>query len=301
MAWRTLLITKPGYLSFQHQALLIKQDEGQAKVALEDIAAVVLDNSQLVLSGQLLSALAERNIALITVNETHTPNGILTGYLPHSRNLQIIRRQMALGKVNKKRLWQTIIQQKIRNQASVLKITASFSEAQRLDVLATKVKSGDPLNHEAQASQIYFKALFGKGFVRRHETFINAALNYGYSIVRSLITRQLVGYGFLPILGLHHSSEQNAFNLADDLFEPYRPHVDYTVMQLLKTSDAVDEKLTTEHKAMLVEILHKDITRIDAEIISGVSSVLALIEATVISLSQRLIDGQSHLVLPGEV
>lgn len=301
MAWRTLLITRPGYLSFKHQAMLIKQDEGAAKVTLEDISAVILDNEKIVISGQLLSALAERNIALITVDETHLPNGVLTSYLPHSRTLQVIRRQMVLGKVVKKRLWQTIIQQKIRNQASVLKAVSAYSEAKRLDAFVSKVKSGDPFNHEAQASQVYFKTLFGKNFVRREESFINAALNYGYSIIRSLIARQLVGYGFLPILGLRHSSEQNAFNLADDLFEPYRPHVDITVVELLKNNDIGQNKLTAQHKSMLVEMLHKDIVRVDSGELSGESSILALIEATVISLSQRLIDEESTLVLPGEV
>ncbi|MDX1352039.1 MAG: type II CRISPR-associated endonuclease Cas1 [Thiomicrorhabdus sp.] len=301
MAWRTLLITRPGYLSYKQQAMVIKQDEGEAKIALEDIAAIVLDNAQITITAQLLSALANQNIALISVDNTHTPNGIFLSYLPHSRALKVLRRQMELGKVHKKQLWQTIIQQKIRNQASVLKSIEAYSEAILLENMANKVKSGDPQNHEAQASQKYFKTVFGKGFIRRNESIINAALNYGYSIIRSAIARQLVAYGFLPALGLQHKSEQNSFNLADDLIEPYRPYIDYTVIQLIKGIASEQKNLTTEMKAVLVEILHKDVLRIEATQELGESTILALIEATVISLTQRLVDKKNSLVLPGVI
>jgi CRISPR-associated protein Cas1 len=301
MAWRSLLITRPGYLSYKQQAMVIKQDEGEAKIALEDIAAIVLDNAQITITAQLLSALASQNIALISVDNTHTPNGIFLGYLPHSRALKILRRQMEMGKVHKKQLWQTIIQQKIRNQASVLKSIEAYTEAILLENMANKVKSGDPKNHEAQASQKYFKTVFGKQFIRRNESIINAALNYGYSIIRSAIARQLVAYGFLPALGLQHKSEQNTFNLADDLIEPYRPYIDYTVIQLIKDVSEEQKNLTTEIKSALVEILHKDALRTEANQELGQSTILALIEATVISLSQRLVDKQNSLTLPGEI
>lgn len=301
MAWRTLLITRPGYLSYKQQAMVIKQDEGEAQIALEDIAAVVLDNAQITITAQLLSALANQNIALISVDNTHTPNGVFLSYLPHSRALKVLRRQIELGKVRKKQLWQTIIQQKIRNQASVLKSIEAYTEAILLENMANKVTSGDPKNHEAQASQKYFKTVFGKDFIRRNENLINAALNYGYSIIRSAIARQLVAYGFLPALGLQHKSEQNAFNLADDLIEPYRPYIDYTVIQLIKDIGAEQKNLTTEMKAVLVEVLHKDVTRTDASQELGESTILSLIEATVISLSQRLVDKKNTLVLPGVI
>lgn len=301
MAWRTLLITRPGYLSVKQDSLLVRQEMGEAKVSLEDIVAIVLDNSKLVLSGQLLSALAVRNIALVTVDETHTPNGVLLSYHPHSRAVKVMRLQMAMGKAQKKRLWQAVIQQKLQNQASVLKSLTAKSETALLENMRQKVRSGDPDNYEAQASQVYFKALFGKGFVRREESLVNAALNYGYSIVRSLIARQLVGYGFLPAFGIHHCSEQNAFNLADDLIEPYRPHIDFLVLQMLNHDASDADSLTKNHKAALVQIVHKDILRVENEQVLGKSTLLALVEATVISLSQRLMDQKTSLVLPGEV
>lgn len=301
MAWRTLLITRPGYLSVKQASLVIRQEEGDAKVSLEDTAAIVLDNPELVLSGQLLSALSERNIALITVDETHTPNGVLLSYHPHSRAVKVMHRQIEIGKAQKKRLWQTIIQQKLQNQASVLKSLSANVEAHLLESMCHKVKSGDPDNYEAQASQVYFKAVFGKGFVRREDSLVNAALNYGYSLVRSLIARQLVGYGFLPALGLHHCSEQNAFNLADDLIEPYRPHIDFEVTQLINHDEPQSKTLTKSFKASLVQVLHKDAVRVENNNMLGKSTLLAMVEATVISLSQRLSDQKTTLILPGKV
>lgn len=301
MAWRSLLMTRPGYLSVKHSSLCIRQQDDEVHVSLEDIVAIVLDNSQLVLTAQLLSALSQRNIALITVDETHIPNGVLLSYLPHSRAVKVMRRQMALGRSQKKRLWQDIVRQKLLNQASVLKSLSADSEANLLTMMSQKVKSGDPDNYEAQASQTYFKTLFGKGFVRRKDNLINAALNYGYSIIRSLIARHLVGYGFLPALGLHHCSEQNVFNLADDLIEPYRPHIDFEVIQLLRYFEAEAQDLTTTLKASLVQILHKDVVRLEKGQDLGKSSILALVEATVISLTQRLSDQKTTLVLPGEI
>lgn len=301
MAWRTLFMTRPGYLSLKQASLCIRQQDDEVHVSLEDIAAIVLDNSQLVLTAQLLSALSQRNIALMTVDDTHIPNGILLGYLPHSRAVKVMRRQLAMGKAQKKRLWQDITRQKLLNQASILKRLSADSEANLLETMSFKVKSGDPDNYEAQASQTYFKTLFGKGFVRRKDNLINAALNYGYSIVRSLIARHLVGYGFLPALGLHHCSEQNAFNLADDLIEPYRPHIDFEVIQLIQHIEIETKELTTTLKASLVQILHKDIVRLEKGQELGKSSLIALVEATVISLTQRLSDQKTTLVLPGEV
>ncbi|MDR9498162.1 MAG: type II CRISPR-associated endonuclease Cas1 [Hydrogenovibrio sp.] len=301
MAWRTILMTRPGYLSLKQASLCIRQEEGEAHVSLEDVAAIVLDNAQLVLTAQLVSALAARNIALITVDEVHVPNGVLLSYLPHSRAVKVMRTQLQMGKAQKKRLWQNIIQQKISNQASVLQNISAVSEASLLEAMSQKVKSGDPDNYEAQASQTYFKALFGKGFVRREDSLVNAALNYGYSIVRSLIARQLVGYGFLTALGLHHCSEQNAFNLADDLMEPYRPHIDWEVMQLVNHDPSQSQVMSTSLKASLVQVVHQDIVRLEKGQTLGQSTLLALVEATVISLSQRLSDQKNCLVLPGEV
>lgn len=308
MGWRSVLITQAAHLSLKNQALQIKQEQGQAQVMLEDIAALVLDNLQITLSAQLLSACAQRNIAVITVDETHLPNGVLYGFLPHSRALKVMQAQLAMSRPQQKRLWQSIIQQKIRNQASVLGALAQAEAAKPLYVMANLVKSGDPDNFEAQAAQLYFKTLFGKGFQRRDESLVNAALNYSYSLVRSALARSLVAYGFLPAFGLQHHNEQNAFNLADDLIEPYRPHIDYWVIHALADVEPKSTDLTSELKAKLVNFLHKDLPRCEANPshnqLQGKSTVLALVDASVISLSQVINQSPEQppgLVLPGVI
>lgn len=159
------------------------------------------------------------------------------------------------------------------------------------------MRSGDPDNFEAQAAQLYFPALFGKGFTRDDACFANSALNYGYAIVRSAIARSLVSYGFLPAFGLHHCSELNAFNLADDIIEPYRILVDACVVELCSEYDA-DDMLDMPAKAKLVALLHQDVLRLDNGDATGQSTMLALIDASCISLGQSIKDGNLSLVLP---
>jgi CRISPR-associated protein Cas1 len=297
MTWRSVVITKPARLSFKNRALVVEQEGEKASVPLEDIAVLVLDTPQVVLTSQLLSACVEAGIVTITVNAMHTPNGVLMPYLPHSRALKVMRLQMALSIPAQKRIWQSIVQQKLRNQAAVLEFRDSQMLARQVLNLVAQVRSGDPDNFESQGAVIYFPALFYSGFTRRYDCFYNAALNYCYSIVRSAIARSLVSYGFLPAFGLHHRNELNAFNLADDLIEPYRPLVDAWIVKNYPLQP--ERELTPQDKATLVSILHVDAPRLRGDEVEGSSTVLALIDATVISLSQRLQDANVNLVMPG--
>lgn len=297
MTWRSVVITKPARLSFKNRALVVEQEGEKASVPLEDIAVLVLDTPQVVLTSQLLSACVEAGIVTITVNAMHTPNGVLMPYLSHSRALKVMRLQMALSVPAQKRIWQSIVQQKLRNQAAVLEFRDSQMLARQVLNLVAQVRSGDPDNFESQGAVIYFPALFYSGFTRRYDCFYNAALNYCYSIVRSAIARSLVSYGFLPAFGLHHRNELNAFNLADDLIEPYRPLVDAWIVKNYPLQP--ERELTPQDKATLVSILHVDAPRLRGDEVEGSSTVLALIDATVISLSQRLQDANVNLVMPG--
>lgn len=297
MAWRSVVIANPARLKLKHRALLVEQDSGSVSVPLEDIAVLIIDHPQITLTAQLLSACAGQQIAVITVDGSHTPNGVLLSHLPHSRALKVMRAQLALGLPSRKRLWQGIIQRKIFNQAQLLSRQGHAEASGRLHAIATGVRSGDPDNFEAQAAQVYFRALFGDTFYREQNRFYNAALNYGYSILRSALARSLVGYGFLPAFGLHHRNEQNAFNLADDLIEPYRPLVDAHV--LIHHPCEPERELEPADKSHLVSLMHLDAPRLDETGHIGYSTVLALIDATVISLTQRLIDGGTHLTMPG--
>lgn len=297
MTWRSVVITKPARLSFKNRALVVEQEGNKASVPLEDIAVLVVDTPQAILTSQLLSACMDAGIVMITVNAIHTPNGVLMPYLSHSRALKVMRLQMALSIPAQKRIWQSIVQQKLRNQSAVLEFRDSQVVAKHLLHLASQVRSGDTDNFEAQGAGIYFPALFYKGFNRAKDCFYNAALNYCYSIVRSAIARSLVAYGFLPAFGLHHRSELNAFNLADDLIEPYRPLVDVWVVKNYPLQP--ERELNPQDKATLISILHVDAPRLRGDVVEGSSTVLALIEATVISLSQRLQDANVNLVMPG--
>lgn len=228
MAWQNLLISRPARLSLKNRQLRCEQETGEVNLALEDIVSVVLESPQITLTSALMAACAEENIAIITCDETHTPNGLLTSFLPHSRQAGMLRAQIAWSKPFTKRLWQLIVKQKIINQAATLKLCGR--EHARLTKLATEVDSGDSQNCEAQAARLYFNVLFDgvshDAFKRHGDDLSNAALNYGYAILRAAIARELVQFGFIPALGVHHCSELNAFNLADDLIEPFRPFVD---------------------------------------------------------------------------
>lgn len=295
MAWRSVMITQPSRLSLKNKMLRVEQDDGDVTVPLEDMAALVIEHAQIALTSQLLSACAECQIAVITVDETHHPNGVLLPHLPHSRAGKVLRSQLAMSQPQRKRLWQAIIKQKIANQAGVLRQYGHAKKAKRLDALSDEVRSGDSGNAEAHASQLYFPTLLGRGFTRKQERFHNAALNYGYAVVRAAIARHLVAYGFLTAIGIHHRNEQNSFNLADDLIEPFRPLLDDYVFTHFPEEDV--DRLLPSHKACLVGFLHEDITIRTDKGDCHRSTLLAGTETVVMSLSQRL-HNRSDLSLP---
>lgn len=297
MAWRTVFISNPAKLKLKQSSVVIEQITGETSVPLEDIVAIIIENPQVILTAPILSACADNQVALISVDKTGTPNGIFLSYLPHSRALKIMRQQLEMSIPAKKRLWQTVVKQKLVNQALLLRLHKIEDKATHLELLAKNVKSGDTDNHEAYASQLYFPALFGKNFSRNFSVISNSALNYGYAIVRSAMARSLVGYGFLTAFGIHHKNEQNAFNLADDLMEPYRPVVDALVLKICPENFLVED-LDVELKAKLVGVLHQDISSFENEKITGKSTVLSLINTTVISFGQYLLGKKNNLVLP---
>ncbi len=297
MASRIVKISNPASLRYKNKAILVLQKGEEVSVPLEDIAVIVLECVQISLTSQLLSHCAAQGVVIITVGETYLPNGLFLPFLSHSRGLQVMKKQLALTLPRKKRLWQKIVQQKIVNQANVLKRYGYKDTWSRLTSLATAVRSGDSGNSEAIAAQLYFRTLFGTDFYRGQECFLNAAMNYGYSIVRSALARSLVAYGFQPSLGLHHHNEQNAFNLADDLIEPYRPLVDLKVVSLLENTPESQE-LKPAHKNTILAMLQENITLIDAEGIAGVFSLLSAVDMTTQSLGRCLRNVTTALTLP---
>lgn len=259
MAWRTVFIRSQSFLKVEKSSLAIQAD-GQTpiKVPLEDIACVILESPQVTLTSALLSQAAERGITVFTCNERHQPNGLLHSFLPHSRQTEVLRRQLSWSGPFKNRVWQAVAQCKIRNQASCLD-QLGCGKGDVLRALALRVKSGDSENREARAAAIYFRTLFGRDFrrVRLAGDKPNAALNYGYAVLRGVVARSLGAYGFLPALGIHHDSVQNAFNLADDFIEPFRPFCD----RLVASKDwpvGMTSGLTPTDKRELVGLLELD-------------------------------------------
>ena len=296
MTWRSVVITKPSYLKLKDQGLVVVQNEEEIKIPLEDIAVLLIDNPQVTLSSQLLSACASQQVTLITVGADHHPNGVLLPFIPHSRALKVIHRQINMGKPHAKRLWQQLVIQKIINQAHTLQQSNQTVQAKRLRSIAVEVKSGDSENLESIASQVYFPALFGMNFNRRSSNFVNAALNYCYAILRAALARHLVAYGFITALGLHHCNQQNSFNLADDLIEPFRAIADAYVLMYFE--DKQGDILATDDKAFLVNILNKEVTTLNVLGEHQVSTMLVALEAIVISLSQCLKSGKHKLHMP---
>jgi len=287
VVWRSVVINQPARLKREHFALLVEQEQA-ARVPFEDIAVIVLNHREITLTHPVLSACAEYGIGLYATGDNHQPSGVFLPFQNHSRATRMLRLQLALDKPSGKRAWSAIVRAKIENQAFCLR-TVRAGDAARLESYARRVRSGDTGNLEAQASAYYFPQLFGRSFHRSQEGWTNAALDYGYAVLRGACARALVAHGLLPTVGIFHSSEQNAFNLADDLIEPYRPIVDLHVATSRKTDD--DAELTPADKAALVGLLN-----VDVGMPRGVMSVLASVEQAAESLA-RLYDGGSELVL----
>ena len=288
MVWRSVIVSKPAKLKREHFALVVEQEQS-ARVPFEDIAVIVLNHREITLTHPVLSACAEYGIGMYSTGDNHQPNGVFLPFLQHSRATRMQRLQLGIDKPTAKRAWATIVQSKIDNQARCMQLLAVVG-ADRLASYARRVRSGDTGNMEAQASAYYFPQLFGRSFHRSQEGWVNAALDYGYAVMRGACARALVAHGMLPSVGLFHSSEQNAFNLADDLIEAFRPVVD---LHVRKSAAIAGSELSPTDKAALVSLLN-----VDVGMPQGSMSVLSAIEYAVESLCRLYEQGDSQLELP---
>lgn len=286
MGYRVIFLTNPARLYVKNQQLVI--DNGDVfKVPLEDIECIAIDSMQITMHSYLLSRLSEYAITLYVTDKTHHPCGTFLPLLRHSRHLSVLKNQLEMTLPNKKKLWKQIVCQKIENQATVLKL-CGIDEWKSIDVLKSMVKSGDPDNMEAVAASKYFKLLFGKNYTRTQDNFINPKLNYGYSILRSTISKYLVVYGYEPSLGIFHKSNLNSFNLSDDIIEPFRPIVDLYVKKF-----ALEDEIDTHTKASLANLLNCDLI-IDNKLFACAKAI----ELTIKSLSSWYNDKNKSLLLP---
>lgn len=289
MVWRSVVISQPAKLKRERYALAIEQAQ-TARVPFEDIAVIVLNHREVTLTHSVLSACGEYGIGLFATGDNHQPSGIFTPFLSHSRATRMLRLQLDLDRPRCKRAWSRLVKAKIANQAACLRLSDKEGE-DRLASYVRRVRSGDSDHLEAQAAAFYFPRLFGRGYDRAQPHWINAALNYGYAILRGAIARGLVAHGLLPSIGLHHCSEQNAFNLADDLIEPFRPLVDLHVARHVPPGDITAFALTPADKISLVALLNADM-----DMPRGQMSTLAAIEQCIESLV-RLYDGGNDTAL----
>lgn len=274
MIKKTLCFSNPAYLSLRDAQLVIKLPEVEMAANLteqfkkanemtrpiEDIGVVVLDHKQITITQGVLEALLENNCAVITCDSNHMPVGLMLPLVGNTTQNERFRDQLDASLPLRKQLWQQTIQYKIRNQAAVL-AQCSDAETRCMQVWANDVRSGDPDNLEARAAVYYWKNLFGhtSGFVREREGVApNNLLNYGYAVLRAVVARSLVASGLLPTLGIHHHNRYNAYCLADDIMEPYRPYVDRLVYDITEQYGA-DVELSKDIKAELLTIPTLDV------------------------------------------
>lgn len=251
MIKKTLYFGNPAYLSLRQNQLVIKmpevvksnlpermKQEAEVTRPIEDIGVVVLDNKQITLTQALLGALLENNCAVITCNSACMPSGLFLPLACNTTQSERFQCQIAASLPLKKQLWQQTVKAKIANQEATLRALTSVQTG-CMQRWANDVRSGDPDNLEGRAAAYYWKSLFselkgGDGFTRgREEQSPNNLLNYGYAILRAVVARSLIASGLLPTLGIHHHNRYNAYCLADDIMEPYRPYVDTLVFGLI--------------------------------------------------------------------
>lgn len=305
MIKKTLCFSNPAYLSLKMNQLMIripntldlygnKSNELDTSISIEDIGIVVLDNKQITITQGVIEKLLANNCALITCDDSHLPVGMMLPLSGNTTQNERFRNQIESSLPLKKQLWQQTIQAKIYNQAKVLKLIKGI-DARNMFAWINNVKSGDSENLEGRAAAYYWKTLFSNidNFTRERDgVFPNSLLNYGYAILRAVVARALVISGLLPTLGIHHHNRYNAYCLADDIMEPYRPYVDILVCELMSENSSI-QTIDAEVKKKLLAIPTTEV------IINGKRSPLMVaVSQTTASLYRCFSGEQRKLVYP---
>ena len=256
MLKKSILLENKASISTKNLQLVIKTETRESTIPIEDIGYLVVDHPEIYLSIPALNLLIDNNTAVIICNTNHLPNGMFLNLNSHHIQQEIFKNQINASAPLKKQLWQQTIIEKITNQGILLqKIT---SKNNNFEFLASKVLSGDSANMEGVAANFYWKSFFEHNFKReRFGDYPNNFLNYGYAILRAATARALSGSGLLNTLGIHHKSKYNAFALADDIMEPFRPIVDEKVAEIMQKYS--EQELNTQIKAELLQILTRTV------------------------------------------
>ena len=292
MIKRTLYFGQAAYLSLRDGQLLVRlpAEEGSRSIPIEDIGVLILDHQQISITHGLMNALEAHKCALITCSASHMPSGLLLPLDAHSLQSERFQTQIEATLPLKKQLWQQTVRMKIQNQARVLEEVYAQPQANML-AWVKQVRSGDPDNLEARAAAYYWANLFPSlpKFTReREESAPNALLNYGYALLRAVVARSLVSVGLLPTLGIHHHNRYNAYCLADDIMEPYRPYVDKFVQEIYERE--YPESLTKDIKHRLLTILEQDV------VIDGITHPLSIATSLTASSLVRCFEGSSKQI-----
>ena len=252
MGWRSVIITQHAKLTYSMQMMIVQTRDGINQIPIEDINLLLVSTTQAVITSALISKLAQNQTKVIFVDEKDNPVVETAVYYPGARNIAKLKKQFNWDEHLKEVLWTRIVSQKIKNQIAVL---ANYHlDKDEVQSELDQLEINDESNREAIAARKYFMLLFDKNFVRRDTNAINAALDYGYAILLSSFNREIAMNGYLTYFGIHHCSQENQFNLASDLMEPFRPFVDYWV----KAHEKIKE-LTPDIKYGLVELLSLEI------------------------------------------
>lgn len=257
MGYRQVIIKKSEKLHFKDNQLIIDKDESSIKVPLEDISYILIEDSSTILTTRLLAELGKNAISLIVCDEKFEPTSIMYPYNYHFKQLDVFSHQLEIDDSIKNEFWNQIVKRKIENSIRVLEMTSKEEfPISKLTEYINEITDGDSKNREGLAAKMYFRSLFGSYFIRFYDDNVNAALNYGYTIIASAIIRNLAVYGLNTYLGIHHSSKINNFNLAYDFLEPYRSVVDKFVYD---NKDDIVLPLSFEFRKKLINLLNKEV------------------------------------------
>lgn len=294
MLYRSIYIGNPAHLKLKDEQMKVicpetKLEKGS--IPVEDIGLVMLDHFQITVSHQLIQKLMGNNVVLISCDALHLPHGIMLPLNGHSEHSERIKYQIEASEPLKKNLWKQVIESKIENQTEVLKQRGCFFEP--MLQYKKEIKSGDTTNMEGIAAQHYWKHLISTDFLReRFGQSPNLFFNFGYTVLRSIVARAVVETGLLPVLGIFHRNKYNAYCLADDLMEPYRPWVDRIVMQWIDNHPQ-DEELNKEFKAFMLNIATADV-----QIENKTRPLIVAVKTTIVSLYKCYTGEKRQLSLP---
>lgn len=257
MGYRQVIIKKSEKLHFKDKQLIIDKDNQSTKIPLEDINYILIEDSSTIITTRLLAELGKNAISLIVCDERFDPTSIMYPYNYHFKQLDVFTHQLEIDDSIKNEFWNQIVKRKIENSIRVLEMTSKEEfPISKLNEYINEVIDGDSKNREGLAAKIYFRSIFGSDFIRFYDDNINAALNYGYTILASAIIRNLAVYGLNTYLGIHHNSKINNFNLAYDFLEPYRSVIDKFVYD---NKDDIVLPLSFEFRKKLINLLNKEV------------------------------------------